>query len=127
MKISTTLPVFFTLAGFCVAAQAVVPVNVAVYATEKSYGSMSVGGKNSYTKTFDIVVANLSGKDIDLSKLCLKAYSPDHKEFTVDTVDEVLTEGTLKDGKSVKSFAVFASENDAIFKAALIKISDNCK
>jgi len=126
MKIST-IAAFFALAGFCFAANAATPVNVAVYATEKSNGSMSVGGKNAYTKTFDIVVTNLSGKDIDLSKLCLKAYSPDNKEFTLDTVDEVLTKGTLKEGKSVKSFAVFASENDAVYKAALIKISGNCK
>ncbi|HEN3636759.1 DUF4354 family protein [Yersinia enterocolitica] len=126
MKIST-IAAFFALASFCSAVNAATPVNVAVYATEKSNGSMSVGGKNAYTKTFDIVVANLSGKDIDLSKLCLKAYSPDNKEFTLDTVDEVLTKGTLKEGKSVKSFATFASENDAVYKAALIKISDNCK
>ncbi|MFW5389532.1 DUF4354 family protein [Yersinia sp. 2544 StPb PI] len=126
MKISI-ISAFCALASFSFAANAATPVNIAVYATEKSNGSMSVGGKNAYTKTFDIVVANISDKDIDLSKFCLKAYSPDNKEFTPDTIDEVLTKGTLKEGTSVKSFAMFASENDAVYKAALIKISDNCK
>ncbi len=48
---------------------------------------------------------------MDLSKLCLKAYSPDKKEYKLDTVDEVLTSDSLKEGKPVKGIAVFASEN----------------
>ena len=71
--------------------------------------------------------AKLSGDSIDLSKLCLKAYSPDNKEFKLDTVDEKLSAGTLKEGELVKGIAVFASKNDAVFKAALVKISDDCK
>ncbi|MEX0444887.1 DUF4354 family protein [Xenorhabdus sp. SGI246] len=126
MKVST-LVASIALAGFCFVANASALDNVAVYSTEKSDGSMSVGGKNAYTKSFEVAVANLSGKDIDLSKLCLKAYSPDKKEFRLDTVDEELSQGTLKAGKSVKGIAVFASENDEVHKAALIKISDNCK
>ncbi|WP_047681670.1 MULTISPECIES: DUF4354 family protein [Xenorhabdus] len=126
MKVST-LVASVTLAGFCFVANASTLDNVVVYSTEKSNGSMSVGSKNAYTKSFEVAVANLSGKDIDLSKLCLKAYSPDKKEFRLDTVDEELNQGTLKAGKSVKGIAVFASENDVVHKAALIKISDNCK
>lgn len=52
--------------------------------------------------------------------------SPDHKEFKLDTVDEVLTSSSLKDDEPIKGIAVFASENDAVFKAALVKISNNC-
>ncbi|CDL87840.1 DUF4354 family protein [Xenorhabdus cabanillasii] len=126
MKVST-LVASVALAGFCFTAHASALDNVAVYSTEKSNGSISVGGKNAYTKSFEVAVANLSDKDIDLSKLCLKAYSPDKKEFSLDTVDEDLNQGTLKAGKSVKGIAVFASENDVVHKAALIKISDDCK
>lgn len=115
------------LAGFCFTASAANPDNVAVYATEQSQGSMSIGGKDAYTKTFEVAVAKLSGDSIDLSKLCLKAYSPDNKEFKLDTVDEKLSAGTLKEGELVKGIAVFASKNDAVFKAALVKISDDCK
>lgn len=116
-----------TLAGFCFAANASAPGNVAVYATEQSQGSISIGDKSEYTKTFDISIARLSADTVDLSKLCLKAYSPDRQEFKVDTVDEVLTSGSLKEGKPVKGIAVFSSENDAVLKARLIKISNDCK
>lgn len=126
MKV-TTIAASLALASFCFAANAATPDNIAVYSTEQSNGSMSVGGKNAYTKTFTVAVAKLSGNDIDLSKLCLKAYSPDNKEFKLDTVDEILSTGILKKGETVKGIAVFSSENDAVFKAALIKISDDCK
>lgn len=116
-----------TLAGFCLAANASTLGNVAVYATEQSQGSVSIGDKTAYTKTFEVSIAELSADTVDLSKLCLKAYSPEKKEFKLDTVDEILTSGFLKAGKPVKGIAVFASENDAVLNAALIKISDDCK
>ncbi|MBB1585172.1 DUF4354 family protein [Serratia sp. OS31] len=115
------------LAVFCFAANASTPDNVAVYATEKYQGSISIGDKTAYTKTFEVSIAKLSANTVVLSKLCLKAYSPDKKEFELDTVDEVLITGSLKEGKPVKGIAVFTSENDAVFKAALVKISDDCK
>ncbi|WP_440799979.1 DUF4354 family protein [Serratia marcescens] len=127
MKFSTLIA-SFSLVGFCFAANAAVSDNLAIYATEKENGSMYIAGKSAYTKTFDVTVAKLpGGSDVDLSKLCLKAYSPDNKAFTLDTVDEELTTGTLKDGKMVKGTAVFASESEDILKAAMVKISDNCK
>lgn len=116
-----------TMAFFCCAANAAVPDNVAVYSTEQSKGSVSIGGNDVYTKTFEVVVANLADKEIDLSKLCLKASSPDHQEFKLDTVDEKLTKGTVKQGQSVKGIALFSSDNAAVQQAALIKISDDCK
>ncbi|MFT8210205.1 MAG: DUF4354 family protein [Symbiopectobacterium sp.] len=126
MKISAIVA-SFALVGFCFTANAATLNNIVVYATAQSNGSMSVGDKSAYTKTFEVVVAKLSGKDMDLSKLCLKAYTPDNKAFKLDTVDEALTTGMLKDGKPVKGIATFASEDDAVFKAALVKTSDDCK
>ncbi len=97
------------------------PSNVAVYATEQSQGSISIGDKTAYTKTFEVSLAKLSADTVDLLKICLKAYSPDKKEYKLDTVDEVLTSGSLKEGKQVKGIAVFTSENDDVLKAALRK------
>lgn len=124
---ASTIVASLALAGFCFAANATTTGDVAVFATEKSQGSMSIGGKNAYTKTFEVTLAKLSDNSVDLSKLCLKAFSPDNKEFKLDTIDEELSTGTLKEGKPVKGFAVFSSESDAVFKAALVKISDDCK
>jgi hypothetical protein len=124
MKVSAIFA-FLTLAGFCFAANASTPSNVAVYATEQSQGSISIGDKTAYTKTFEVSLAKLSADTVDLSRLCLKVYSPDKKEYKLDTVDEVLTSGSLKE--PVKGIAVFASENDDVLKAALVKISDDCK
>lgn len=126
MKISAIV-VSFALTGCCFAANASAPDNIAVYSTEKSNGSVSIGEKHFYTKTFEVAIAKLAGNDVDLSKLCLKAYSPDNKEFKLDTVAEVLSAGILKEGHPVKGIAVFSSENNNVSKAALIKISDNCK
>ncbi len=126
MKVSSIIA-SLALAGFCFAANASTPGHVAVYATEQSQGSISIGDKTTYTKTFEVSIATLSSNTVDLSKLCLKSYSPDKKEFKLDTVDEVLTSGSLKEGKPVKGIAVFASDNDAVFNAALVKISDDCK
>ncbi|WP_163333674.1 DUF4354 family protein [Enterobacter bugandensis] len=125
MKISA-LMASLTLAGFCFAANASTPGNVVVYATEQSQGSVSSGDTISYTKTFQVSIVKLTADAVDLSKLCLKAYSPDMKEFIPDTVDEILTSGSLKEGKPVKGFAVFTSESDAVHKASLVKISDEC-
>ncbi|NIF32830.1 DUF4354 family protein [Enterobacter sp. Cy-643] len=115
------------LTSFCFSAAASVSDSLAVYATQKSTGSMSVGGKSAYTNTFDVALANLSDKDVDLSKVCLKATAPDHKEFKLDTVDEALVKGQLKAGKMAKGIAVFASEDAGVYKAGLITLSDDCK
>jgi hypothetical protein len=114
------------LAGSGFAANASTVGDIAVYATEKSQGSISIGTKDAYTKTFEIALAKLSGNDIDLSKTCLKAYAKNNQEFKLDTVDEALVSGVLKKGDMVKGIAVFADNNDAVLNAALVKISDNC-
>lgn len=101
--------------------------NIAVYSTEKSIGSIYLDGKIVYTKTFDVLLANFSIDETDLSKYCLKAYSPDNKEFLLDTVGEELTNKILKKGDSVKSFAMFSSENTSVYKAAVIKLTNKCQ
>lgn len=126
MKIFATL-LSLTLSVLCSAVTAANLDKVAVYATEKSRGSMSVGEKSAYSKTFDVVVGNLSSKNMDLSKFCLKAYSPEGDVFRLDTVSDTLAQGMLKPTKNTKGVAVFVSEDDAVYKAALIKLSDECK
>jgi hypothetical protein len=125
MKISI-IATALVLAGSGFAANASTVGDIAVYATEKSQGSMSIGTKDAYTKTFEIALAKLSGNDIDLSKTCLKAYAKNNQEFKLDTVDEALVSGVLKKGDMVKGIAVFADNNDAVLNAVLVKISDNC-
>lgn len=115
------------VSGFCFTANATAPDNVVVYSTEKSKGSISSGDKYAYTKSFEVVVANLSDKDFDLSTLCLKAFTPNQQDFKLDTVDEKLTKGMLKKGQQVKGMAVFASDNAAVQQTALIKLTDDCK
>lgn len=115
------------MAGSGFTANAAVPDNAAVYATEQSKGSLSIGGRDAYTKTFEVVVANLSDRAIDLSTLCLRAIAPDHQEFTPDTLDEKLTKSVVKKAQSVKGAAVFASDNAAVLQAALIKLTDDCE
>lgn len=114
------------LAGFSFAANASTPENIVAYATAQSNGSISVRNKLAYTKSFDVAVVKLFGDDVDLSKQCLKAYSPDNKAFRLDTVDEALTTGILNDGQSVKGIALFASDNPTLLDAALVKITDDC-
>lgn len=122
IKELTTFSLIF-ISGFCFADN---NHKAAVYATEKNNGSISADGKNVYTKTFEVTLGNIYSNDIDLSKFCLKAYTSDNKEFTLDTVDEVLTTGILKQGESVKSFAMFSSSDEAILKASIVKITGNC-
>ncbi|UDQ82408.1 DUF4354 family protein [Erwinia rhapontici] len=121
MKISS-LTACLILVGSCFAVNAAMQDNVMVYASARSDGSMSAGAKSFYTKTFDVSITNMSNKTIDLSKYCLTAYSPDHQAFKLDTVDDMLTNGKLNEGKSVKGQAVFSSESEKVYHAAMIKI-----
>ncbi|WP_421226354.1 DUF4354 family protein [Aeromonas jandaei] len=118
---------FLALTGVCLAANAAPAANIAVYATEQAKGSISVGKNSVYTKSFEVTIIKLSADTIDLSNRCLRAYSLDGKEFNVDTVDEVLASGFLKEGKPVKGVAMFSSDSEAVLNATLVKISDNCE
>ncbi|HEI9981986.1 TPA: DUF4354 family protein [Pseudomonas aeruginosa] len=42
-------------------------------------------------------------------------------------LDEGLTADTLKPGASVEGDAIFASEDDAVYGASLVRLSDRCK
>lgn len=100
--------------------------SVAVYATQQQQGSASIGTHTFHTKDFSVSLANLSDKNIDLSKLCLQAFTPDGKIFKLDTVDEKLSVGILKPKASVKGLATFSSSDDSVYKASLVKITDKC-
>lgn len=120
------LIVSILLSSCCFATFAVTLDNIMVISTEKSQGSISAGEKNFYTKQFDISLAN-NGKTINLSNTCLKAFNADGKEFKLDTIDEKLTKGELKKGKSLKGMAIFSSDDESVYAANLVKISDSCK
>lgn len=122
------LSIFISVAllGVSSAAYARAYDNVAIYSTEKANGSASFGASSVYTKTFDIILSNLTDNEVDLSKVCLKAYAPGNKELRLDTIDEALVSGILKKGQPVKGVAIFSSQDDAISKATLVKLSDNC-
>ncbi|MEB7891978.1 DUF4354 family protein [Hafnia alvei] len=116
----------FTLTCISITVHASSPSNIAVYSTEQSTGSISIGNSAIYTKTFEVSLANLSSDKIDLSNLCLQAYSPNLKVFKLDTVDENLTSGTLIQHKPVKGIAIFSSDSNAVYNAHLVKISTHC-
>jgi hypothetical protein len=99
---------------------------VVIYATEQSRGSISIGSESAYTKIFLVTIANLSGKDIDLSALCLLAYAPDGDKFDLDTIDKELITGRLESKAIIKGVAAFASQNEKVFSATLVKESQNC-
>ncbi|MHA7846766.1 DUF4354 family protein [Serratia sp. D1N4] len=100
--------------------------SVAVYSTQQNQGSAAIGSKVFHTKSFIVSVANMSDKNLDLSKLCLQAFSSDGKIFKLDTVDEKLTSGGLTPKAMVKGVAVFASSDESVYKASLVKVSDKC-
>lgn len=102
------------------------PENIMVYSSIKSDGSRTIGSQYSYIKTFNVALSNVSDDDINLSGLCLKAYTVDNEEFSIDSVDNVLSHGILESGKQVKGIAVFSSENPNILKSVLIQISKSC-
>ncbi|HGJ5857762.1 DUF4354 family protein [Arsenophonus nasoniae] len=49
------------------------------------------------------------------------------REFKVDTIDENLHNKVLKNNENAKGMIVFASINRDITKAAMVKLTDNCK
>lgn len=97
-----------------------------VYSSVKSDGSRTIGSQYTYIKTFNVALSNVSDDNIDLSELCLKAYTIDNEEFSIDSADDALTQGILVSGKQVKGIAVFSSDNPDILKSALVTISKHC-
>lgn len=99
---------------------------VLVYSSEQSNGSVSIGKRWAYTKNLEINVVNMSNSDLDLSKLCFRATSPENKEFKLDTIDEKLTSSVLKPKQFLRGSLAFSSDSTSIHKTVLIKISDKC-
>ncbi|HCR3333856.1 TPA: DUF4354 family protein [Morganella morganii] len=131
MKISTVISAFI-LIGLSFTANAIKtystsnPEDIMVYSSVKSDGSRTIGSQYTYIKTFNVALSNVSDDNIDLSELCLKAYTIDNEEFSIDSADDALTQGILVSGKQVKGIAVFSSDNPDILKSALVTISKHC-
>lgn len=117
----------FCIFSFVGLAAAAAIDSVVVYSTQKNDGSTSIGAKSYYTKDFNVSIANLSDKEIDLSSLCLIAYSPDGKAFALDTVSDELAQKKLKPKAMVEGDAVFSSKDSSVYSAAMVKIADSCK
>jgi len=46
--------------------------------------------------------------------------------FSLDTSSENLTSGNIDSGDFITGFAIFFSEDESIYKALVIKISNSC-
>lgn len=99
---------------------------VMVRASQGERSAISVGDKSFYVKSFNVELLNIGPKPVDLSKVCFKAYDDKGKEFKVDTIDEAFTTGMLKAQGHIKSFIEFASEDDAVYKAQIVKLANKC-
>ncbi|HEK4045642.1 TPA: DUF4354 family protein [Pseudomonas aeruginosa] len=119
-----------TLAGLLAAPSlgfAAAPDAVMVFARQGDKGSVSVGDKHFRTQAFKVRLVNAAKSEISLKNSCLVALSAAGQSFRLDTVDEELTAETLKPGASVEGDAIFASEDDAVYGASLVRLSDRCK
>ncbi|MBV6258573.1 DUF4354 family protein, partial [Pseudomonas aeruginosa] len=79
------------------------------------------------TQAFKVRLVNAAKSEISLKNSCLVAQSAAGQSFRLDTVDEELTAETLKPGATVEGEAIFASEDDAVYGASLVRLSDRCK
>ncbi len=120
------LALFFT-AILSFSAVAAKTDTIAVIATQQEIGSISTGAKQVFTKRFDVTLANLSDKAINLRNLCLIAVSPDGKSFKLDTVDDALLSGQLPAQGSHKGLAIFSADDASVYQAVIVKISDSCQ
>ncbi|HGJ5855367.1 DUF4354 family protein [Arsenophonus nasoniae] len=84
MKKASLLLSFLFCCSFSIMAS--VPNGVTVFASQKEAGSISTPKKSYYTKKFDVMVANLSEKELDLSKYCFKAFLGSWLGISINTV-----------------------------------------
>lgn len=101
--------------------------NILVYSSEQSNGSVSIGKRWAYTKNVEVNVINMSNSELDLSTVCFRSFSPEQKEFKLDTIDEKLTKGILKPKQIIRGSLMFASDKTSIHQSVLIKLSDECR
>ncbi|BAE75781.1 hypothetical protein SGP2_0020 (plasmid) [Sodalis glossinidius str. 'morsitans'] len=58
--------------------------------------------------------------------MCLKAYNGHGKSFKLDTIDDTLTTEKLAPKKTLKGIAVFSSNDESVYDASMVKLSDDC-
>ncbi|WP_347554621.1 DUF4354 family protein [Robbsia sp. KACC 23696] len=94
---------------------------VVVYSQPDAQSAKMTGTTARYTKQFRIGLAYLSEEKLDLSKLCLSAYSPDGKRFPLAAIDAKLTEGHLRTPDVVKGRASFDADDPSVYSAVIVK------
>lgn len=123
---SNTLMTLMTAIFFSSTAHATPVDNIAVYAVEKSRGSVSVAEQNIYTKSFNIILKNLSERGIPLFDYCVKGISPDGREFIMSPVKDDILKKTLQAHKTVQGIFSLYGNDISIQKTALVRLSDDC-
>ncbi|MDR2312509.1 MAG: DUF4354 family protein [Brucellaceae bacterium] len=99
-----------------------------VISSVRELSAMSVGDKITYSKTFTVLISNMSKKQsLDLAKGCFKAVMPDKSERKVSVIDEVLAKGKLKPNENRSSFVEFSADDDSIYKAVAVKYQMVCQ
>lgn len=101
--------------------------NIMIIASPTKQSATSLNKNAFFTQRFDIQITNAGNQNIDMAKLCFVAQNPEGNKFHTDVVEDTLVSGILKPGQSVKGFAGFSGENNAVYDARLIKASVNCK
>ncbi|MDF5979908.1 DUF4354 family protein [Pseudomonas aeruginosa] len=87
----------------------------------------SVGDKHFRTQAFKVRLVNAAKSEISLKNSCLVAQSAAGPSFRLDTVDENSPPRPSSRGATVEGDAIFASEDDAVYGASLVRLSDRCK
>jgi hypothetical protein len=99
-----------------------------VISSVRELSAMSVGDKITYSKSFTVLISNMSKKQsLDLAKGCFKAVMPDKSERKVSVIDEVLAKGKLKPNENRSSFVEFSADDDSIYKAVAVKYQTTCQ
>ncbi|EFJ2807913.1 DUF4354 family protein [Escherichia coli] len=126
MRLTGNILLALVMSVFSFATQANPVDKIAVYAVEKSRGSVSVAEQSIYTKSFNVILENLSEKDISLFDYCIKGISPDGKEFIMSPVKYDILKNTLQAHKTVQGIFSLHGNNISVQKTALVKLSNDC-
>ncbi|EEQ9430221.1 DUF4354 family protein [Escherichia coli] len=121
-----TLLALLVLPFISLTAHAISAENIVVYAVEKSRGSVSVADQHIYTKSFNVILKNLSAKDINLSNYCIKGISPDGREFIMNSVKDDILKNTLPAHKTTQGTFSLHGNSISVQKVVLVKLSDDC-
>ncbi len=100
---------------------------IVVLSSQRNLSAMAINDSLFYSKAFDLVVTNGGIKPLNLNAGCFKAVMPDKTLRPVDTIEDVLTSGSINAGDSVKGFVSFSAPNDEIYKASAVKFLPLCK